>query len=134
MNHQEELEIPLIVDGMTHGTLRRWLVQSGDRVEEGQSIFELETKDATFEVESFCSGLVTTIGIEGERYEVGTKIGYVESSEEQRVQREYFSLDLTFEMREAIEECRGDLTYSQWLSESFFDFVRKRIREAGKSS
>lgn len=50
--------------GMTHGILRRWIVCSGERVEIGQPIFELETDDAIFEIESLDLGTITTTGIE----------------------------------------------------------------------
>ena len=86
MMHQGEVQIPLVAEGMTHGVLRRWLVATGDRVERGQSIFELETDDAVWEIESFDSGTITLLGIEGESYEAGAKVGSIECAEEERVE------------------------------------------------
>jgi pyruvate/2-oxoglutarate dehydrogenase complex dihydrolipoamide acyltransferase (E2) component len=128
MIHQEEVQIPLMAVGMTHGILRRWIVCSGERVAIGQPIFELETDDAIFEIESFDLGIITTTGIEGQSYEVGTKIGFIEFTEEERVEVEHFGLRLTHGMRQAIEDQRGELTRNEWLREAFSEFIATKLK------
>jgi pyruvate/2-oxoglutarate dehydrogenase complex dihydrolipoamide acyltransferase (E2) component len=128
MTHRADVQIPLMSQGMTHGVLRRWLVATGERVSIGQSLFELDTDDAVYEVESLDFGVISTTAVEGRSYPVGTAIGYIEFSEEERVEAEYFVLQLTFEMREAIERERGDRSRNEWLREAFRDFVRQRLK------
>jgi pyruvate/2-oxoglutarate dehydrogenase complex dihydrolipoamide acyltransferase (E2) component len=128
MIHQQEVQIPLMAVGMTHGILRRWIVCSGERVAMGQPIFELETQGAIFEIESLDPGVITTTGIEGQSYEVGTKIGFIESTEEERVEVEHFALRVTHGMRQAIEDQRGELTRSEWLGEAFSEFIAAKLK------
>ena len=127
MLHQEEVQIPLLVEGMTHGLLRRWLVESGDRVEIGQPIFEVETDGTVYEVESFDLGTITTTGIEGSSYKVGMKIGLLEFSEEERLEFEHFAVRLTHEMRQAIDEQRGNQSRNKWLQKAFAEFLASKI-------
>ena len=134
MLHQEEIQIPLLERAMTHGTLRRWLVNSGDWVEIAQPIFELETNETIFEIESFDRGTITTIGSEGEIYEVGAKVGYIEFTEEERIDFERISVRLTHEMRLMIDGQRGDQNRSDWLRESFSEFIAaKSIKRTSQS-
>jgi pyruvate/2-oxoglutarate dehydrogenase complex dihydrolipoamide acyltransferase (E2) component len=133
MTHKEEVQIPLLAENMTRGVLRRWMVDSGARVEVGQPIFELETEDTIFEVESFDRGTITTTGIEGERYEVGAKIGFIEFTEEERIEFEHFGFPLTYEMRQEIDRQRGDLTRKEWLKMAFTEFVATKLNQANKS-
>lgn len=128
MIHQEEVQIPLMAVGMTHGILRRWIVRSGERVAIGQPLFELETDDAIFEIESLDSGAITTTGIEGQTYKVGAKIGFIEFTEEERVEVEYFALRLEHGMRQAIEDQRGGLTRNEWLAEAFCEFIAAKLK------
>lgn len=114
--------------GMTHGILRRWIVCSGERVTIGQPIFELETGDAVFEIECLDSGTITTTGIEGQSYEVGTKIGSIEFTEEERVEVKHFALRLTHGMRQAIEDQRGGLTRDEWLRDAFSEFIAAKLK------
>ncbi len=120
--------------GMTHGILRRWIVSSGDRVSVGQRIFELETDEAIFEIASLDRGIITTTGIEGQSYEVGAKIGWVEFTEEERIEFEHFALRLTHVMRQAIESQRGELTRNEWLRKAFSEFIAAKLKSDPDSS
>lgn len=128
MIHHEEVQIPLMAVGMTHGILLRWNVCSGERVAMGQPIFELETQGAIFEIESLDPGVITTTGIEGQSYEVGTKIGSIEFTEEERVEVQHFALRVTHGMRQAIEDQRGELTRNEWLREAFSEFIAAKLK------
>jgi len=56
---------------MEEGTVAKWLVSKGDKVEEGDILAEIETDKATMEFESFYEGTLLHIGIEeGETAEV----------------------------------------------------------------
>ena len=133
LNHKVDVQIPLMTPGMTHGVLRKWLVRTGDRIVVGQVIYELETDDAVFEVESLDFGTITTIGAEGCCYPAGALIGAIEFSEEERVDYEHFALKLTCKMREAIDHRRGDLSRAAWLRARFREFLREKL-EGGKDA
>ena len=53
--------MPALSPTMTEGTLARWLVKEGDRVNAGDVIAEIETDKATMEVESVEDGIVGRI-------------------------------------------------------------------------
>ena len=51
-----EIKMPALSPTMTTGTLAKWLVGQGDRVNSGDVIAEIETDKATMEVESVDDG------------------------------------------------------------------------------
>jgi pyruvate/2-oxoglutarate dehydrogenase complex dihydrolipoamide acyltransferase (E2) component len=63
----------------TEGTLTEWLVDDGERVEEGQPIYCLETDKSVQEIEAPESGRLTQKAAAGETYPVGTEIGEITS-------------------------------------------------------
>ncbi|RFN58714.1 pyruvate dehydrogenase complex dihydrolipoamide acetyltransferase [Marixanthomonas ophiurae] len=67
----EVINMPRLSDTMEEGTVAKWLVSKGDKVEEGDILAEIETDKATMEFESFHEGTLLHIGIEeGETAEV----------------------------------------------------------------
>ena len=46
---------------MTEGTILQWLLSEGDRVEEGQSLFEIETDKVSIEIEAPATGTLLKI-------------------------------------------------------------------------
>ncbi|MAN58354.1 MAG: pyruvate dehydrogenase complex dihydrolipoamide acetyltransferase [Flavobacteriaceae bacterium] len=67
----EVINMPRLSDTMEEGTVAKWLVSVGDKVEEGDILAEIETDKATMEFESFYEGTLLHIGIEeGETAEV----------------------------------------------------------------
>ena len=53
-----EVKIPKIGFSMSEGVLTEWLVKDGDRVEEGQAIFSLESDKSVNEVEAPAAGVI----------------------------------------------------------------------------
>lgn len=53
-----EITMPALSPTMESGTLAKWLVKAGDRVEAGDIIAEIETDKATMEVEAVDEGIV----------------------------------------------------------------------------
>jgi 2-oxoglutarate dehydrogenase E2 component (dihydrolipoamide succinyltransferase) len=76
-----ELRIPQAGSEMEEGELTQWLVPSGSRVEEGQSIYVLATDKVEMEVEAPATGILHHVGEVGRAYTVGTVIGHIETSE-----------------------------------------------------
>jgi pyruvate/2-oxoglutarate dehydrogenase complex dihydrolipoamide acyltransferase (E2) component len=65
--------------GMNEGKIVRWLKAVGDRVEEGESIVEIETVKAVQDLEAPASGILSEILLpEGESAEVRTLIALIE--------------------------------------------------------
>jgi len=56
-----EITMPALSPTMEKGTLAKWLVKEGDKVESGDVIAEIETDKATMEVESVDDGTVAKI-------------------------------------------------------------------------
>ena len=73
-----ELRIPQAGSEMEEGELAEWLVPSGSRVEEGQSVYVLATDKVEMEVEVPATGILHHLGEAGQVYAVGTVIGYIE--------------------------------------------------------
>jgi pyruvate dehydrogenase E2 component (dihydrolipoamide acetyltransferase) len=68
-----EFRMPSLGADMEAGTLSKWLVQPGDRVERGDIVAIVETEKSDIEVEIFAAGVVDRILIEkGQRVPVGT--------------------------------------------------------------
>lgn len=67
-----EFKFPDIGEGITEGLLTKWLVKVGDRVEEGDSLFEVETDKVTTEIPSPATGIIEKLnGEEGDTIYVG---------------------------------------------------------------
>lgn len=65
--------------GIEEGTVVRWLKATGDRVEKGEPIVEIETAKATQEVEAPVSGTLRQILLpEGQAAVVNTEIAVIE--------------------------------------------------------
>jgi pyruvate dehydrogenase E2 component (dihydrolipoamide acetyltransferase) len=71
----EEITMPKLSDTMEEGTVLKWFKKEGDYVQQGEVLFEVETDKAVMEVESFSSGVLSSILVqEGEKAPVGTLI------------------------------------------------------------
>jgi pyruvate/2-oxoglutarate dehydrogenase complex dihydrolipoamide acyltransferase (E2) component len=73
-----ELRIPQAGSEMEEGELTEWLVPSGSRVHEGQSIYVLATDKVDMDVEAPASGVLHHVGEAGQVYAVGTVVGHIE--------------------------------------------------------
>lgn len=69
---------------MEEGTVRRWLLAPGERVEQGQPLFEVETDKVSVEVEAVASGVLGRILVEaGQNVAVGTVLATIRHQETQ---------------------------------------------------
>ncbi|MBC7817056.1 MAG: dihydrolipoyllysine-residue succinyltransferase [Planctomycetaceae bacterium] len=76
-----ELKIPSVGESITEVAIGSWLKSEGDRVEQDESVVELESEKATFEVPAPVSGvLVKILKQAGETAHVGEVIAQIESS------------------------------------------------------
>jgi 2-oxoglutarate dehydrogenase E2 component (dihydrolipoamide succinyltransferase) len=74
----EEVLVPSVGESITQGVLSAWLKQEGERVEEGEDLFELETDKATVAVPSPAEGIVHIQVPAGQEVEIGQVVGSVE--------------------------------------------------------
>lgn len=72
-----EVILPRLGQGMESGTIVRWLVSEGDKVEKGQPLYELDTDKVTQEVEADAAGVVLKIVVQEGEVPVGTPVAYV---------------------------------------------------------
>lgn len=79
----EKVFMPQLGESVTEGTITRWLVQVGDKINKYDPICEVNTDKVNAEVPSTLTGTVTEITVpEGETVEVGTLICYIASEDE----------------------------------------------------
>jgi pyruvate dehydrogenase E2 component (dihydrolipoamide acetyltransferase) len=78
-----EILMPRLSDSMEEGTIVQWLVSSGDRVEEGQGLVEVETDKASVVYEAETAGTVLALqATEGESVRVGAPIAVIGDRDE----------------------------------------------------
>jgi pyruvate/2-oxoglutarate dehydrogenase complex dihydrolipoamide acyltransferase (E2) component len=73
-----EILLPKIGFSMNEGQIAEWLFGDGEEVVEGEALYLLEADKSTNEVEAPASGILRINAVEGETYEVGTVLGYIE--------------------------------------------------------
>jgi len=74
------VELPALGESVVEGTVARWLVQEGDRVEVDQPIVEVTTDKVDAEIPSPAGGIVEKIlAAEGETVPVGAQLAVIDS-------------------------------------------------------
>ena len=74
-----DIIVPEVGDGVTQATISEWLISVGDHVVEGETIVEIMTDKAAFEVPSPAYGILKEIVIESDtEVAVGSVIGRIE--------------------------------------------------------
>jgi pyruvate/2-oxoglutarate dehydrogenase complex dihydrolipoamide acyltransferase (E2) component len=73
-----EILLPKIGFSMNEGQIAEWLFGDGEEVVEGEALYLLEADKSTNEVEAPATGILRISAVEGETYEVGTVLGYIE--------------------------------------------------------
>jgi pyruvate/2-oxoglutarate dehydrogenase complex dihydrolipoamide acyltransferase (E2) component len=71
------LKIPQVGMSVESATIAEWLVESGQYVNVGDSLYVLETDKVENEIISPVAGTIQVVGKVGERYQVGTVIAEV---------------------------------------------------------
>ena len=100
----KELTLPEIAENVETATVIKILVSSGDSIEEEQSIIEMESEKASFEVPSPESGTVQDIRVkQDDEVKVGDVLMTVEKEGEQQ-EEEKKTTEETQEQAEAEEE------------------------------
>ena len=74
------ISVPSVGESITEGTIARWLKKDGERVEQNEPLYELETDKATTEIPAPGTGVLHIAVAEGQTVAVGTTIGTLDSS------------------------------------------------------
>jgi pyruvate dehydrogenase E2 component (dihydrolipoamide acetyltransferase) len=140
-----DLKLPKLGEGAESGTVVSILVKEGDRIEQGQTILELENEKAVAPIPSPSSGRVTKLRVkEGDKVSVGQIIASIEEEESsaptpKRNQRtdtvQQPAAEKGLEAEETSEEIEEETEAPEAASSSFAaaasPSIRKMARELG---
>ena len=77
-----EVVLPKVDMDMDSGTIVGWKVAEGDRVREGDVLFEMETGKALMEVEAPGTGTIRDLAaITGEPIAIGTTVAWIDAED-----------------------------------------------------
>ena len=77
-----EMALPRFAHAMTEGEIAQWCKKVGDRVEDGEVLFDIITEKVTIPVESPVSGTIKEITVaEGETVSVGITVAIIDTEE-----------------------------------------------------
>ena len=72
-----EIKLPRLAQGMETGTVLRWLKNEGERVKQGELLYELDTEKVTQEIEAPSSGVLLRIAVSEGEAPVGAILAYI---------------------------------------------------------
>jgi 2-oxoglutarate dehydrogenase E2 component (dihydrolipoamide succinyltransferase) len=75
-----DIKVPAVGESINEVTLIKWLKQEGQYVERDEVIAELESEKATFEVNAEKSGVLKTIGKEGDTLKIGDVVAQIDEA------------------------------------------------------
>ncbi|MGA9775537.1 MAG: lipoyl domain-containing protein, partial [Candidatus Dormiibacterota bacterium] len=79
-----QVTMPQMGYDMTEGTINRWLVEEGTRVERGDTIASIATDKADIDIEAYASGVLRKILVgPGGRVPVGAPIAVIAEEDEE---------------------------------------------------
>ena len=134
----EIINMPRLSDTMEEGVVAKWLVNIGDKVNEGDILAEIETDKATMEFESFHEGTLLHIGIhEGETAEVDTLLAIIGEEGEDISQllvpvNNSVQLDLVDQINEtesSIQEVKPEINSEIKINNSFQIITMPRLSD-----
>src|SRR2546425_2213092 len=76
------IKMPQLGESVTEGTIERWLVKEGDKVEQYDPLFEVVTDKVNAEVPAEVAGTITKIIVgDGQTVKVGTPLAEIEAGD-----------------------------------------------------
>ena len=127
-----DILMPALSPTMEEGTLSKWLVKEGDKVESGDLIAEIETDKATMEVEAIEDGIIGKILVsEGQEYiKVNSPIAILLSEGENLFENAVFT-DSNKELKQEVQKDKenvvqiNDIKNNDEISKSISDNTTK---------
>jgi 2-oxoglutarate dehydrogenase E2 component (dihydrolipoamide succinyltransferase) len=77
-----EVKVPSVGESITSGTVVSWLKHTGDQVQQGENLFELETDKAVLEIPAPGAGKLETLVEEGTEVAIGQTVATLVSEPE----------------------------------------------------
>jgi 2-oxoglutarate dehydrogenase E2 component (dihydrolipoamide succinyltransferase) len=74
-----EIKVPAVGESVSTGIISAWRKQNGQRVEEGEILFDLETDKAVLEVPAPGTGVLQIITADGTDVSIGQTVGFLNS-------------------------------------------------------
>jgi 2-oxoglutarate dehydrogenase E2 component (dihydrolipoamide succinyltransferase) len=81
---KKEVKVPSVGESINTGVIVSWLKHSGDKVEEGENLFELETDKAVLEIPSPGAGILETLVEEGTEVVIGQTVAMLSSAKKEK--------------------------------------------------
>jgi 2-oxoglutarate dehydrogenase E2 component (dihydrolipoamide succinyltransferase) len=80
---KKDVKVPSVGESINTGVIVSWLRHSGDKVKEGENLFELETDKAVLEIPSPGAGILETLVEEGTEVSIGQTVAMLSSQEKE---------------------------------------------------
>ncbi len=80
---KKEVKVPSVGESITSGIVVSWFKRTGERVQQGENLFELETEKAVLEIPSPDSGTLETLVEEGTEVAIGQTVALLSSDEQE---------------------------------------------------
>jgi 2-oxoglutarate dehydrogenase E2 component (dihydrolipoamide succinyltransferase) len=85
---KKEVKVPSVGESINTGVIVSWLKHTGDKVEEGENLFELETDKAVLEIPSPGAGVLETLVEEGTEVSIGQTVAILDSTKKESKKEE----------------------------------------------
>lgn len=72
-----DFELPRLADDLVEATVTRWLKATGDRVEKGEALVEVETEKVNSELEAPAGGVLEIVVPDGATVAVGAVLARI---------------------------------------------------------
>src|SRR4030043_460838 len=80
---RKEVKVPSVGESITTGVVVSWFKHSGDRVRQGENLFELETEKSVLDIPAPDSGTLETLVDEGAEVSIGQTVAFLSTDSEE---------------------------------------------------
>jgi 2-oxoglutarate dehydrogenase E2 component (dihydrolipoamide succinyltransferase) len=91
--------VPEVGESITQGVIAAWLKDNGEKVDEGEDLFELDTDKATLAVPSPAAGVLTIMTQEGADVAIGQVVAAIETVTGGKNEKEGHKSSIDFEIK-----------------------------------
>ncbi len=85
---KKDVIVPSVGESISTGVIVSWIKHSGDKVQEGENLFELETDKAVLEIPSPGSGILEILIEEGKEVQIGQTVATLSDSDKPEIPKE----------------------------------------------
>ncbi len=130
----EEVKMPKFGETMTEGTIYKWIKEEGDKVANGDILFEVETDKATLEVESPAEGVLAKIIVaDNESAEIGETVAIITAEGEELTELDESDYEEAADMEFKEEEVEDkEVADSEEIQEESDEILEENITNSKK--